>query len=162
MTAPVRAPERPARRSSAPATRPEAPHRPHLTVVAPAPRRSRAGLRAAVTLVVVFLALFLNAVCHTVLVSGQQQLDSLNREVEASQQRNQRLRLEVAGLESPNRIVAAASRAGMVVPDQTHWLSARPDGSAIGSTSRRPTPSLPAAGEDLAEQAAGTGDPEGR
>lgn len=139
-------------------------------MVEPAPRRSRAALLTAVAVIVVFGALFLNAVFHTVLVSGQQELDTLNREVEVSQQRNQRLRLRAAGLASPTRIVAAASRDGMVVPDRTSWLSARPDGSAIGSTSERAAPPVPGANEDQTDQAdpaeqagaTSTGDREGR
>ena len=79
--------------------------RPRLTVVDQRAARRPAGLVGAVALVAVFGALFLNAVFHSVLVTDQVRLDRLNQRVAQGQSDNQQLRLRVAGLESPARIV---------------------------------------------------------
>lgn len=120
--------------------------RPDLRVVEAA-RPNRAGIYGAIVVLVIFGTLFLNAGFHTTLVSGQQRLDSLNDQVLEQEQRNQRLRLEVASLESPDRIVEAAQRDAMILPAEVHWLSPGPDAaSAIVSTSERvaPTTTTPA------------------
>ena len=68
------------------------------------------GARLAAGLLALFLALFTNAVAHSVLVSGQERLDGLNARVEQAQADNQRLHLRAAALESPSHIVEAGAR----------------------------------------------------
>ncbi|MEJ7584623.1 MAG: hypothetical protein WKF43_11185 [Acidimicrobiales bacterium] len=146
MTAPLVAPP-PGRVGPQPAAAPRTspPTRPDLHVVEVA-RHGRAGIYGAITVAVIFGTLFLNAGFHTVLVSGQQRLDSLNDRVVEAEKRNQSLRLEVAGLESPGRIVEAAQRDAMVLPSEVHWLSPGPDPrSAVASTSERVAPTTTAA-----------------
>jgi cell division protein FtsL len=65
---------------------------------------------------------------HVVLTEGQLDLDRLRAEVSAQTERNTRLRLEVAQLESPDWIVAAAENFGMRPADNVTYLS--PAGSA--------------------------------
>jgi cell division protein FtsL len=69
-----------------------------------------------------FALLFALAMAHTVLVEGQVRLDELDRELTVEQARYQELRQEVATLESPERIVAAAHEQGMVTPDDLVYL----------------------------------------
>lgn len=118
----------------APARRPRPGPRP-VERVAPAPRRHlrvvnpgdrvRRRLTPAfgvVATVILFVTLFLVAISHTVLVQGQVRLDALDAELAAEQARYQELRKEVAEMESPARIVAAAEALGMVSPDDLVYL----------------------------------------
>ena len=79
------------------------------------------GWAAAVTVVV---ALFALALFHAMIVDRQTTLDNLNQELEEVQAINDRLRLNVARSEAPERIVAEALyRLGMVEPDHRVYLS---------------------------------------
>lgn len=61
---------------------------------------------------------------HALLSQNQLRLDDLDARATAAQARYERLRLEVAELESPNRIVTAAQeRLGMVVPPTVTYLT---------------------------------------
>lgn len=119
------------RRAPVPAARPD------LRVVdksrrSPAARRARARLVAWLVLGVVAAALFGLVASHVALTQGQFRLDALRKEAAAQQDRYERLRLEVAELESPGRIVAAAQeRLGMVAPPGVTYLS--PVGPATGA-----------------------------
>lgn len=116
----------------APARRPgprpvpeRAPARPdHLRVVAPSERVRRRLTPATGVLLTagLFATLFLVAIAHTVLVQGQIRLDELDARLAAEQARYQELRTEVAGLESPERVVAAAEELGMVSPQDLVYL----------------------------------------
>ena len=108
--------------SPAPAETTDRP-RQHLQV---APRFNRKlmplmGWAAAVTVVI---ALFALALFHALIVDRQTTLDNLNQELEEVQAINDRLRLNVARSEAPDRIVAEALyRLGMVEPDRRVYLS---------------------------------------
>jgi cell division protein FtsL len=99
----------------------------HLRVV----RRTRPGWglrlspRAGVVLTVLaFVALFAVAVCHALLIESQATVDELDKEVAAEQARYEELRLQVAELESPERIkTEATERLGMVPAGETVWLT---------------------------------------
>jgi cell division protein FtsL len=132
----------PRSRSTAPRRPPAAAHRgrpqrPQLRVVEDRPLSRRARRRR--TRVVVTVAAVLATACllgvaifHAVLISGQIRLDELEARVAEEQASYQRSRLEVARLESPQRVVAVAQeRLGMVPPGEITYLS----------------PSLDAAGE---------------
>lgn len=120
VTAPRRAQPEP---RPAPATGPD------LRVVGERARRGRAGVLAAVV-IGVFIALFCSAILHTVLVSGQHRLDGMQSEIEDRQSENHRLRLRADRLESSGRIVEAATRDGMVRPDEITWLAPGPEAPA--------------------------------
>ena len=103
---------------------------------------------------VLFAMLFALAAFHTVLVSGQERLDRLETRVAEQQDRYQRLRLSVAQLESPQRIVAeAAGRLGMVPAPATTYLT--PSGAAgadvAAATAGNEAPAEEAGGSDWAE-----------
>ncbi len=113
----------PQRHPSPTPAKPETGNRQHLRA---APRPSRklmpmVGWAAAVTVVV---ALFALALFHAMIADRQTNLDNLNQELEEIQATNDRLRLNVARAEAPERIVAEALyRLGMVEPDRRIYLS---------------------------------------
>ena len=79
------------------------------------------GWAAAITVVA---ALFALALFHAVIVDRQTSLDNLNQDLEEAQAINDRLRLNVARAEAPERIVAEALyRLGMVEPDRRVYLT---------------------------------------
>jgi cell division protein FtsL len=102
----------------------------HLRVVNRSQRRRfRLTPKTGVTLTVLgFGALFGVAVSHALLIEGQLRLDRLDQQVAEEQARYERLRLDVAGLESPERILADAQEMGMVPPEEVTWLT--PDQAA--------------------------------
>jgi cell division protein FtsL len=127
----------------------EARTRPDLRVVPP---RRPTGAIVAASLVLVFGVLLATAALNTVLVSGQRDLDRIESQIREGEQRNQALTLQVAELESPERIVEAAEAQGMVEPDEVIWLTPRPDGGSDAMTA----PADPAATDDgLDERADG-------
>jgi cell division protein FtsL len=124
VRAPARAAQRAPRHQPLPAT--TAPRRDHLRVVQPErARRPRFSPKVGVLITaLLFAGLFALAVVHTLLVQGQIRLDQLDEQVAEEQGRYQELRLQVAELESPERIVAVAqTRLGMVSPDDIVYLS---------------------------------------
>ena len=125
--APAPAPERRAVPRPVPETRPR-----HLRVVAPAERARRRLTPATGVLLtaLLFLTLFAIAIAQTLLVQGQIRLDGLDDQLTVEQARYQQLRNEVAEMESPARVVAAAQDLGMVVPDDLVYLQPAADTDA--------------------------------
>lgn len=75
--------------------------------------------------VLVGASLLALAASHAMMVSTQVHLDDLERRVAEAQARHQALRLEVATLEAPDRVVSAArERLGMGPPDTVTYLPA--------------------------------------
>lgn len=108
---------------------------PDLRVVGrarPRPTRRRRRARGAAALAgLLAVALFGLVTSHVVLTQGQFRLQELRQRAAAEQARYERLRLRVAELESPARVVAAAhERLGMVPPPGVTYLS--PVGTASG------------------------------
>ncbi|HEX9992897.1 MAG TPA: septum formation initiator family protein [Acidimicrobiales bacterium] len=107
--------------------------RPDLRVVdpdelSPAARRRRARILCTLVAVVVVGSLFGVTAMHTVLVADQGELDVLDRRVAEQEARYERLRLEVAELESPDRIVREATeRLGMVPAADVVYLTPSPE-----------------------------------
>lgn len=88
-------------------------------------RRRRARRLVAAAVVLVIASLLALAGAHAVLVSNQVHVDQLEQRVAEAQTRHQALRLEVARLEAPDRIVSAATeRLGMVPPESVTYLRA--------------------------------------
>ena len=77
------------------------------------------------------------AAFHVLLVQSQFRLDRLNGQASEQQQRYEHLRLEVARLSAPGRIVdTAQQRLGMVAPPEVSYLMAptpTPGGPAVPS-----------------------------
>jgi cell division protein FtsL len=112
--------------------------------------RSRALTRAATALVGLLATggLFLVVFLHVLLTQGQADLDRLHDRADAEAARNRRLRVEVAELESPSRVVTAArERLGMVPPQTVTYLPAadpaRPLPPVSGVPLGPPAPTVP-------------------
>jgi cell division protein FtsL len=151
VPAPVRSPRPGVRRTGAPSARPP------LRLVDDAGlrlavrrRRMRRLLVAAAVLVGV--ALLALAASHAMMVSTQVHLDELEQQVADAQARHQALRLEVATLEAPERVVSVArERLGMAPPDAVTYLhTSAPGEGASASVPASGTP-LPA-GDDTDTQ----------
>ncbi|MEO7836302.1 MAG: hypothetical protein ABIS21_01520 [Acidimicrobiales bacterium] len=144
MTAPVLDPTRsaPSVRRAQPTSPP--PARPHLRVLPADQKRKEADRRrlvrqiAAISAVVAALCVFGVVVFHVVLTQNQFRLDRLRSQASTRQAEYDRLRLRVAQLESPDRVVAEAQqRLGMVTPPRITYLTPSVDEpSALGE----PTP----------------------
>ena len=105
--------------------------------------RPRLYVAAATTLT--FLCLFGVAAVQVLITQGQFELARLERSSAESQARYDRLRLEVAELESPAHVVATAQRRlGMVPPDTVTYLA--PPSSPKATATVRPTAQAPASG----------------
>ena len=92
--------------------------------------RRRRLLACSVAAVAVACVLGL-VVSHVSLAQGQFELEKLQEKAAAEQARYEQLRLQVARLESPSRVVATAQeRLGMVAPPNVTYLS--PTGPAPG------------------------------
>ena len=123
-TAPALRPES----RSAPRVLPAPEARPNLRVVRPRSvrerRRQRTMLTAALLATVCVAIAFFGAVAlHAKLAQGQVRLDGLQRSMTEQEKQRTVLRSEVARLESPDRIVAAARDLGLVVPDAIHFVA---------------------------------------
>jgi cell division protein FtsL len=99
--------------------------RPQLRVVdEPTPRRLNLGVLTALGVGAVFAVLFGLVVFHTMLLQNQQRLDHLDAQVSDAQASYQTLRLQVAQLEAPQRIIDVAThKLGMVLSDGTTYLT---------------------------------------
>jgi hypothetical protein len=125
----------------APERRPGSP----LTVVPDgyrSPRRRRIQRRvvAAFAVLAVLGAPFALVLVHVELTANQLRLTSMQNRADAAQQRYEKLRLQVAQLESPARVVATAQRLGMVTPTTIHYLTAS-SGTAPSTSANAPLPS---------------------
>lgn len=96
----------------------------HLRPVeGPARRRRSPAVPVLVGTGMVLLSLFALAVMHALLIGGQIQLDQTQREVAAEAEEVRQLRLRVAQLESPDRVLdVARQRLGMVPPAEVGYL----------------------------------------
>jgi cell division protein FtsL len=104
--------------------------RPRLEIVAPPERRRRIQPRgwAAIGVVTLFVVLLALAAFHAELVSSQGRLDRLERQVAAQQHLYQSLRLEVARLEAPERVLNSAQyQLGMVPAGDPVFLNPSPE-----------------------------------
>ncbi len=109
----------PAAPAPAPRTRPGRHLRP---VGRPAPRRSPA-VPVLVATGIVLAALFGLAVMHALLIGGQIHLDKMQRQAASETEEVRQLRLQVAELESPDRVLdVARTRLGMVEATEVGYL----------------------------------------
>ena len=121
MSATMHARPRPLR---APAPPPQPKQRPSLEVVPKRRRRLRTGPTVFLGGLLAFVIAFALVVAQAMLVQGQQRLDQLDVRINEATRRQQELRLQVAQLESPARIVdAATTDLGMVPPPGVTYLT---------------------------------------
>ena len=106
---------------------------------------------------IVIAALFALAVMHALLIGGQIRLDDMQREVASDTEEVRRLRLRVAELEAPHRVLdVARDRLGMVQPVEVGYLAPAevqlPDADPVSvAPAERPAP-VPT-GEELGTDA---------
>lgn len=119
----------------------EAPARPQLRVVE---RRSRiAGFRISnkvfVGYLIGFVALFGAIVMRADMAATQLKLNAMNSRLSSMQTQHERLKLELASLEAPSRIVTYAEKnLGMVYPSQVGYLGESTPRAPTAPTSAQP------------------------
>ena len=107
--------------------------------LSPATRRRRARFLLAGVWLVSAVALLGVVAAHVVLAQQAFRMDKLQSKATSEQARNQALRLQVAELEAPSRIVAEAQqRLGMVTPPTVAYLVPGRSGPPLRS---QPAPS---------------------
>lgn len=114
-----------------------APKKAELSVVEEAQGRSSRllGVVGSLALLTLFVSLFGMAAFHAVIVQGQDRIDALDEQVVTAAAETQRLRLQLAELMAPDRIVEEAkTRLGMVEPPNVIYLM--PTRSSDGVTVR--------------------------
>lgn len=130
----------------APAARPRRGPAPLRVVTGGAARRRRLTRGIAIASVITVVALFGVVVFHVLLNQGQMQLDHLQTRSSQEHARTERLRLELAELQSPGRVVAAArDRLGMVPPAAVAYLVPSAQGPLVPPPAVVPLAAPPAA-----------------
>src|SRR5947209_4386079 len=117
----------------------------------PAPDRPlRLALLASAVLTVG--TIFGAAVFHVILIQSEFRLDQINKEATKEEARYEKLRLDVAQLSAPDRIVATAQqRLGMVVPPQVAYLMAPVPQTPGGQATEHDDPAAPSLAGGWAE-----------
>jgi hypothetical protein len=126
-----------------------APARPRLEVVPDGAwrrrrRRLRRRLLALTGLGLALVPVFGLVLVHVELTTNEERLAALQHRVTTAQQANVQLRLQVAQLTAPSRIVNRAQALGMVPPPSVLYLTGVPDGTTAVMAPQAPTASTPA------------------
>lgn len=101
---------------------------PDLKVVAPAARRRRGWQVGTIAGGLLFLALFAIAGAHTLIVQQQRHIDDVNSRITEAEDRAEALKVELAELQSPERIVQEArDHLGMVQAPTPVYLQPKAD-----------------------------------
>ena len=134
----------------------------HLRVVPPdyvsaRSRQKRARLLVVLSGVAIAAALFGVVAFHVVLTQNQLDLQHLRSQADAASVKQQQLRLQVAQLESPERVVDDAQKLGMVPPVTVRYLS--PDGTQPAPPQVQPPKPKPTAAAAAAKAPAVTTPP---
>lgn len=122
-----------------------------------APARVQPAILLALAVVLVFSTLIAAAVVHSMLVSGQAELDVVTTQTGIEQEALLREQLELAELQSPANITREAQRMGMVPGQGDNWLAAQPAPDA-GSTDVSSSTS-PSDAAEVAAPAVDSGEP---
>ena len=134
--------------TAAPKRRPAEKEKAPLKVVEPTPAAPPASKRVTVAmaaLTITGLCLFGVVAAHVKLTQGQVRLDRLEARSGDAQATYDRLRLQVAELESPERVVAAAHELGMVVPAKVTYLAPVPVDPTHAQVAEKEQATVPAA-----------------
>jgi hypothetical protein len=143
---PAAQPGHPTGRAAHPAGGAPGSNRPALEVIPPQPSRLGRRLLIGSAALVTAAILFGLVLVHVDLTAKELRLTRLQDQANQAESTNLRLRLKVAQLQSPARIVAAAQKLGMVPPPKITYLTAVPQsGPPAGS----PLVSAPTPAEGL-------------
>ncbi len=105
--------------------------RPDLRVVEAEPRRLPRWKIGGVAGLILFLALFAVAGAQTFIIQGQRHLDEVNARIATEQTDAEALRMQLAELQSPERITAAAAdQLGMIPAPTPVYIVPRADDDA--------------------------------
>jgi hypothetical protein len=105
--------------------------RPELRVVAPATRRRRTWQVGTVAGGLLFFAMFLIVGAQALIVQQQSHIDDVNGRIAAAEKDAETLKIDLAELQSPERIVGEAKdRLGMVQAPSPVYLQPRADDDA--------------------------------
>lgn len=135
----------PARRAARPRDGRRPPtQRPNLRVVPPNTLSRRGRQRRARRFGLVLSTILVTAVfgvvgAHVALTQYQFRLENLQREAAKEETRYEKLRFQVAQLESPDRIVAAAQELGMVPPAAVTYLASTQSTPAGAPAAKAPS-----------------------
>lgn len=100
--------------------------RPELRVVAPATRRRRTWQVGTLAGGLLFLAMFIIVGAQTLIVQQQRHIDDVNTRIASAEQEAESLKIDLAELQSPERIVSEAKdRLGMVQAPSPVYLQPR-------------------------------------
>ena len=128
----------PRSRSTAPTRQDDRAQRPQRL---PAQRRRVVGAISAAAGVLAVVVVFGLVVFHAWIVQNQSSLDRLDRNIAETSSTNQRLRLEIAELESPERVIAyAESTLGMTAPEPGSVTTLHPISTADLGRDGEPLP----------------------
>jgi TolA-binding protein len=122
--------------------------RPALEVVAPAARRRRSWQVGTVAGALLFLAMFVIVGAQTLIVQQQRHIDQVNGRITAAQDQAEQLKMDLAELQSPERIVnEARDRLGMVqAPSPVYLLPGTDDDTRAAEVpAATPTTTVPKA-----------------
>jgi cell division protein FtsL len=97
-------------------------------------RRRRRRLLALTGLVLAMVPVFGLVFVHVDLTRTEERVTAVEHRVAAAQQANVQLRLQVAQLNAPSRIVSRAQALGMVPPPAVLYLTGVPAGTATASS----------------------------
>ncbi len=130
------------RLASVPAgARSASPARPRLTVASPPASRTNSRALLFVAVVGIVAAIAVVMVSQTLLVGSQGRLDGVQRQIQDQQEILERQRLTLAQLQSPERVVSAATeRLGMVVPEGIVYLPGTPQADELIAEEPAPPP----------------------
>jgi cell division protein FtsL len=91
-------------------------------------RRSMASVAGTVLATVLFASVFSVVICQVLLVQTQSRLDDIDHRLDAQATLDKQLRHDIAGLESPERIVTEATEnLDMVAAPNVGYLQPQPD-----------------------------------
>ena len=116
--------------------------RPDLKVVAPAARRRRSWQVGTVAGALLFMAMFVIVGAQTLIVQQQRHLDDVNGRITAAEDQAEHLKMDLAELQSPERIVnEAKDRLGMIQAPSPVYLLPGADDDARAAEVPAATPS---------------------
>jgi cell division protein FtsL len=133
--------------------------RPDLRVVEPAARRRRTWQVGTVAGGLLFLAMFAIVGAQTLIVQQQQHIDSVNDRISAAEEEAERLDIDLAELQSPERIVSVATEGlGMIkAPPPVYLLPQADDDSRAAEVPPVTPPTTVATTPTTVAKTTGTG-----
>jgi len=133
---------------------------PGLRVVEPAARRRRTWQVGTVAGGLLFLAMFVIVGAQTLIVQQQQHIDDVNNKIAAAESEAEQLKVDLAELQSPERIVSEAQeRLGLVKAPPPVYLQPQADDDARAAEVPPASPSTTVARAATPTTSVGAGTP---